>query len=74
MEQADKNKNTHFDFETYDTFQWYLDLGPLANINEKYLHGIIPFWNSTPSHIPTTMTSGKKKLGSVNFTLPPCPI
>ena len=27
MEQADKNKNTHFDFETYDTYQWYLDSG-----------------------------------------------
>src|SRR6266498_1399991 len=38
MEQADKNKNTHFDFETYDTYQWYLDLGPLSNINAKYLH------------------------------------
>lgn len=32
LEQADKNKNTHFDFETYDTYQWYLDLGPLSNI------------------------------------------
>src|SRR5208282_4594376 len=32
MEQSDKSKNTHFDFETYDTFQWYLDLGPLSNI------------------------------------------
>jgi putative CocE/NonD family hydrolase len=50
MEQADKNKNTHFDFETYDTFQWYLDLGPLANINARYLHGSIPFWNSTAEH------------------------
>jgi putative CocE/NonD family hydrolase len=50
MEQADKNKNTHFDFETYDTFQWYLDLGPLSNINAKYLHGSIPFWNSTVDH------------------------
>ena len=39
MEQADKNKNTHFDFNTYDTYQWYLDLGPLSNINDKYLHG-----------------------------------
>src|SRR6266566_4839762 len=39
MEQADKNSNTHFEFETYDTFQWYLDLGPLSNINAKYLHG-----------------------------------
>ena len=25
MEQADKNKNTHFDFETYDTYEWYLE-------------------------------------------------
>jgi len=50
LEQADKNKNTHFDFETYDTFQWYLDLGPLSNINAKYLHGSIPYWNSTIDH------------------------
>ena len=50
MEQADKNKNTHFDFETYDTYQWYLDLGPLSNINAKYLHGSIPYWNSSVAH------------------------
>ena len=41
-EQADKNANTHFDFETYDTYSWYLALGPLSNINAKYLHGSIP--------------------------------
>jgi hypothetical protein len=50
MEQADKNKNEHFAFETYDSYQWYLDLGPLANINAKYLHGSIPYWNSTVEH------------------------
>jgi uncharacterized protein len=50
MEQADKNSNTHFDFETYDTYQWYLDLGPLSNINAKYLHGSIPYWNATMEH------------------------
>jgi hypothetical protein len=50
MEQADKNKNTHFDFETYDTYEWYLDLGPLSNINAKYLHGSIPYWNSSVEH------------------------
>jgi putative CocE/NonD family hydrolase len=49
-EQADKNRNTNFDFETYDTYQWYLDLGPLSNVNAKYLHGSIPFWNSTMDH------------------------
>jgi uncharacterized protein len=50
MEQADKNSNTHFAFETYDTYRWYLDLGPLSNINAKYLHGKIPYWNSTIDH------------------------
>jgi len=50
MEQADKNKNTLFEFETYDTYQWYLDLGPLSNINAKYLHGSIPHWNVTVEH------------------------
>ncbi len=50
LEQADKNKNTNFNFETYDTFQWYLDLGPLSNMNAKYLHGSIPYWNSTIDH------------------------
>jgi len=50
MEQADKNKNTNFQFETYDTYQWYLDLGPLSNINAKYLHGSIPYWNETVEH------------------------
>ncbi|HUJ40559.1 MAG TPA: CocE/NonD family hydrolase [Candidatus Acidoferrales bacterium] len=50
MEQADKTQNTHFVFETYDTYEWYLNLGPLANINAKYLHGSIPYWNSTVEH------------------------
>ncbi|HXY07442.1 MAG TPA: CocE/NonD family hydrolase [Terriglobales bacterium] len=50
MEQADKDKNAHFPFETYDTYQWYLELGPLSNINAKYLHGSIPYWNSTVDH------------------------
>ncbi len=50
LEQADKNKNTQFQFDQYDTFSWYLDLGPLSNINDKYLHGTIPFWNETVAH------------------------
>jgi putative CocE/NonD family hydrolase len=50
LEQAEKNANVHFQFETYDTFSWYLSLGPLANINTRYLHGKIPFWNSIVAH------------------------
>ncbi len=50
MEQADKNANTHFQFDTYDTYQWYLTLGPVSNIDSKYLHGSIPFWNQMVEH------------------------
>jgi putative CocE/NonD family hydrolase len=49
-EQADKNKNTHFDFDIYDGYSWYLALGPLSNINAKYLHGSIPNWNDIVAH------------------------
>jgi putative CocE/NonD family hydrolase len=50
MEQADKNKNTDFDFDTYDTYDWYLKLGPLTNVNAKYEHGVLPFWNDVMQH------------------------
>ena len=49
-EQADKFKNTHFDFDTYDGYSWYLNLGPISNINAKYLHGSIPYWNDVVKH------------------------
>jgi uncharacterized protein len=50
MEQADKNKNTNFAFETYDTYDWYLNAGTIPALDNKYLHGSIPFWNSTTEH------------------------
>ena len=39
-----------FAFDRYDTFGWYLDLGPLSNANAKYLHGKIPTWNDFVAH------------------------
>jgi len=39
-----------FAFDRYDTFDWYLSLGPLANVNEKYLKGKIPTWNDYVNH------------------------
>ncbi len=50
LEQADKNSNTHFDFNTYDTYSWYLSLGPLSNVNSRFLHGTIPYWNDIVAH------------------------
>ncbi len=39
-----------FGFDRYDTYQWYLDLGPLSNVNARYLHGKIPTWNDYVAH------------------------
>ena len=50
MEQADKNQNTHFAFDVYDTYSWYLSAGPISNLNARYLHGAIPFWNDVVKH------------------------
>jgi putative CocE/NonD family hydrolase len=43
-------EQTPFEFERYDTFQWYQALGPLANINAKYVHGTLPTWNDFVEH------------------------
>jgi putative CocE/NonD family hydrolase len=50
LEQADKNANTHFKFDTYDTYSWYLKLGPLSNLNKNFTHDSIPFWNQIVEH------------------------
>jgi putative CocE/NonD family hydrolase len=50
LEQADKNQNTHFDFDTYDTYDWYLKVGPLTNLNDRYVHGTLPYWNDVMKH------------------------
>ncbi len=48
-EEASK-VDTLFPFETYDTFEWYLNLGPLPNANEKHFHGKLPTWNNFVNH------------------------
>jgi hypothetical protein len=39
-----------FEFDRYDTFDWYLALGPLSNVNARYLEGKIPTWNDFVAH------------------------
>ena len=39
-----------FQFDRYDTFDWYLALGPLSNVNANYLKGKIPSWNDFAAH------------------------
>ncbi|MEO6594765.1 MAG: CocE/NonD family hydrolase [Planctomycetota bacterium] len=39
-----------FRFDRYDTFDWYLQLGSLKNVNERFLTGKIPTWNDYVAH------------------------
>ena len=43
-------ENVDFAFDRYDTYEWYLALGPLSNVNARYLHGKIPTWNDYVAH------------------------
>jgi putative CocE/NonD family hydrolase len=49
-EMESSKEQQPFSFDRYDTFQWYLALGPLSNVNANYLHGKIPTWNDYVAH------------------------
>ena len=36
--------------DTYDTYEWYLRLGSLANVNAKLVHNKLPTWNDFVNH------------------------
>lgn len=38
------------DMGTSDSYQFFLDLGSLANVNERYFHNDISFWNEVVEH------------------------
>jgi hypothetical protein len=42
--------NYAFPFDRFDLFEWYLELGSLSNVNEKYFHGKVPTWNDFVNH------------------------
>jgi putative CocE/NonD family hydrolase len=42
--------NFSFQFDRLDTYEWYLKLGPLAQVNEKHFHGQRPTWNDFVAH------------------------
>src|ERR1043166_418125 len=39
-----------FEFYKHDTFEWYLALGPLSEIDKRYFHGEKPTWNNFVNH------------------------
>ncbi len=48
--EFDKTTDSDFPFPQYDVFNWYLKLGSLKNVNDKYFKGKIPTWNNFVKH------------------------
>jgi uncharacterized protein len=42
--------NFIFQFDRFDTYDWYLRLGPLSNANKNYIHGTLPTWDNFVAH------------------------
>lgn len=42
--------NFSFDFDRFDTYEWYLRLGPLSNADRKYSLGKLPTWSAFVEH------------------------
>jgi uncharacterized protein len=49
MMETDK-EITRFVFDRRDTFEWYLKLGALSNVNPKHFHRKKPTWNDFVAH------------------------
>jgi putative CocE/NonD family hydrolase len=49
MMETDKT-NAAFAFDRRDTFEWYLKLGALSNVNRRHFHGKMPTWNDFVAH------------------------
>ncbi len=48
METGKSNKT--FEFKQFDTYDWYLKLGPLREANARYFDGQRPSWNNFIAH------------------------
>ncbi len=48
--EFDNTTDSDFPFPQYDLYDWYLNLGSLKNVNEKYFKGKIPTWNNFVKH------------------------
>ena len=48
--EAAREKNTRFEFDRYDTYDFYLGLGALSNVNTRFFKGRMPSWNDFVAH------------------------
>jgi putative CocE/NonD family hydrolase len=45
-----EKETSSFPFPQFDLYDWYLKLGSLKNVNEKYFHRQLPTWNEFTQH------------------------
>lgn len=50
MVENAKEDNSEFPFPQYDLYDWYLKLGPIKNVNEKYFKKRLAAWNDFVLH------------------------
>jgi len=48
--ESARDANTDFEFDRADLFDWYLGLGSLSHVDERYFHGRIPTWEAFVAH------------------------
>jgi uncharacterized protein len=50
MESSKEMSDVSSVIDRFDAYEWYLDLGPLSNVNSKYFHNRLPTWNDFVNH------------------------
>ncbi|MBN2246761.1 MAG: CocE/NonD family hydrolase [Candidatus Aminicenantes bacterium] len=45
-----ESRGEQFDYGTEDGYQFFLDLGPVSNVDKKYFHQQVPTWNEYMEH------------------------
>jgi putative CocE/NonD family hydrolase len=67
--EFDKTTDSDFPFPQFDLYDWYVKLGSLKNVNEKYFHDKIPTWNHFVQH--PNYDSFWQKNSPLNYVLYP---
>ncbi|MGE5647292.1 MAG: CocE/NonD family hydrolase [Acidobacteriota bacterium] len=49
-EMESSKTNNLFQFDRYDTYEWYLNLLPLSEASTRWAHGNLPTWNAFEQH------------------------
>lgn len=73
MVENEKESNSQFPFPQYDLYNWYLELGPLRNVNDQYYHHRIAAWNNFVEH-PNYDSLWQKQSMLTQIHYPPIPV